>query len=199
MLPLVSRRNARCSGGATAGSPSAKNLIVCGLPASLISKSPAVNPLIGLPCLSVTTTPKWTRSTAVRNVCCAAESLAAAIATIVTMKIETARDMKALGTMLFWRLKHFVPTDANDLGTERPVGVDAAEPVTPLNREECSEKRRRLDRAAHASVVSQSGSEPWIVHDRRVEETIHPDQPAHPVCDGRSDHTSLIVANQGRW
>ena len=47
-----------CSGGAVSGSPAAKNLIACGFPSSTTSKSSAVSPVIGAPCLSVTTSRK---------------------------------------------------------------------------------------------------------------------------------------------
>ena len=63
MLPLVSRASPRCKGSTRprspdSGNPSAKYVIDCGLPSSMTSKSSAFNPVIGDPCLSVTTTLK---------------------------------------------------------------------------------------------------------------------------------------------
>ena len=98
--------------------PLSEVVIDCGLPSSTISKSSAVKPGDGAPCLSVTTTLKWTRSTPVRNVCCARDGCRDA------RRMRRQRLHAWLVLHVATDSEHLVARDADDVRARRAVGVD---------------------------------------------------------------------------
>src|SRR5687767_2642850 len=215
MLPLASRRNPRCSGGAMAASVDAKNLMRWGLPRSRTSKSSAVSPVIGAPWRSVTITEKLTRSTPTRIGCCADARAAAAASptTTRTGRMRAARFTTASSGSGAGRSRppmapsepvrpagseHLIPADAHHLRTAASIRVEALETVSPLDRHQRAERRRDFRGGPDPGVTLRGTAEAGIADVGRIEESVDAQEPSCRPRRRRPDDGAAVVANQRR-
>src|SRR5215213_9975047 len=78
------------------------------------------------------------------------------------------------------------------------VGIDALEPVAPLEGQQRPERARCFNGAADTSVWTKGGTKSGVAHRRRVEKPIEPDRLGQRECRGRAQYGAAIVANQRR-
>src|SRR5438045_1317474 len=94
--------------------------------------------------------------------------------------------------------ENFVAADSHDLRTVPAVGVDALHAIAPLDREQCAERRRALERGAEAGEIAQSAAEPRIMHLGGIGESVEPYRFCNGPCGRRAQHRAPIIANERR-
>src|SRR5262245_9262694 len=134
------------------------------------SKSSALRSRIGAPCLSMTVTPKLTRSTPTLNVCCRA----AVTAALATANASNAAEKPPLLVRIRPPngLEQFEGGHPEHLRPPLSVRVDALKPEAPLDCSEHAERSRQFRRRADASVTPKAAAKTRIVNPGRVNKSV---------------------------
>src|SRR5688572_6327620 len=115
----------------------------------MISKSSALRPVMGEPYLSVTTMPKWTRSTPARKTgCCCGATPNVEAATIANRVERIIRDPR--------RLEDLEGAETNYVGAERPVGIHTTETIPPFGGREHPKRDGNFCREPDPRVIPES-------------------------------------------